>query len=460
MGNTDIHSIDDFGARSGELCTESIQTAIDRAGRTGGTVYFPPGTYHSGTLYLHSGVTLKLDPAATLRGSGTLSDYPINPHTHGVSKQHRHFILARECENVTITGGGTIDGNGPAFWKPPTPDRKWIVAERDRVTPMLRFEYCRHLIVRDIRIVNSPGWTLHPYCCEDVILDGVRIDNNMWGPNTDGIDVDGCRDVFIANCHIRCGDDAIILKATKNAQRLERVVITNCIVQSNCIGIGLGQETIAGIREVTIFNCIMYQSNRMFAIGIWDGGTVENVVVTGCTGDTLADIPLGRAIHIEVKEHPKRPCPLGVLRNVQISNFKSRGEGRILVGAQDGTMVENVTMRDVHLEFTDLEDANQLSPPDAKTGSNQYFNSNLEARRQNAALVAENVRNMYIDGLRVTWSDEIATDLAYSVAWVRNIDGGIIHAPFAGAHGGADDYILESFNGYINGVAPEEYEGR
>ncbi len=459
MANTDIHSVLDFGAKKGELCTESIQATIDHAGENGGTVYFPPGTYHSGTLYLRSGITLKLDPAATLRGSSALSDYPSNTNVHGVSGQHRHLVLARECENVTITGGGTIDGNGPAFWNPPAPDRRWKVAKKDRVTPMLRFEYCRHLVMRDIRIVNSPGWTVHPFCCEDVVLDGIRLENDIRGPNTDGIDVDGCRDVFIMNCNIRCGDDAIILKATKNARRLERVVITNCIVSSNCIGIGLGQETIAGIRDVSISNCIMYQSNRMFAVGIWDGGTVENVVVTGCTGDTLADIPLARPIHIEVKVHPKRPCALGILRNVQISNFNSRGMGRILIGAQDGAMVENVTLRDVHLEFTDLEDADRLSPPDAKTGSNQYFNSNLEARRQNAALIAENVRNLYVDGLRVTWSEKANSELPYAVAWVRNIDGGIINAPFAGAHGGADDYVLESYHGYINGDAPEEYEG-
>lgn len=87
-------SIQEHGANPNgtTLSTPAIQAAIDAAGKGGGTVYVPPGRYLTGMLTLRSGVTL--------------------------------------------TGGGTIDGNGPAFWRPPSKDSAWRGANHQCVMPI------------------------------------------------------------------------------------------------------------------------------------------------------------------------------------------------------------------------------------------------------------------------------------------------------------------------------------
>jgi polygalacturonase len=435
-------SIVNTGARPGELCTCEIQQAIDRAAEAGGVAYVPPGEWISGTLHLRSGVTLHLHPAAVLKASGDIGDFPEMPR-RGTSKsdQSRHFLFAEEAENVTITGGGTLDGNGFAFWNDPAPDSKWYRAKKPRVHPMLEFRRCRRLRLENVRIANSPGWTVHPYCCDEVTLRGVTVDNYLYGPNTDGFDINGCRDVFVSDCKLTCGDDPIVIKATAGARSSERILVDNCVVKTNCIGVQLGQETESHIRQVTVSNCVMHDCDRMFGIGVWAGGLVEDVTVTGCVGNTPSDMPLARPIHVEVKQHVGWDVPLGRIRNVSISNFVARTRGRLILVAQDGTELENVALRDIQLRYEGLADADALSPPDGATGSSQYANQNLEARRQNAAVVVENARNFRLEGLHVTWPDE--PELPYAVLWARHVHGGVIDAPLAAPCGRQEPFLLD-----------------
>ncbi len=446
--STSFVDITDHGARPGGKCTQAIAAAIERVASTGGTVYVPPGRYETGMIVLKSGVTLHVDPAAVLVGSGDIADYPRNPVANTHEHDHHFLVYAEDAQDITLTGGGVIDGNGPAFWDEPAPGRQWWRARSPRVIPMIELRRCRRVRLENIRIANSPGWTVHPYCCDDVTFRGVRVDNHMFGPNTDGFDIDGCRDVFISDCHLRCGDDAIILKATPKARSTERVVITNCICHSNCIGIGIGQETESDVRQVSVSNCTIYNSHRMFTIGIWNGGTVEDVTVSNLVGDTLDCFYLARPIQMEIKQHLKLPPrPLGAIRNVNISNIIARTQGRILLTAQDGSFIDNLTLRDIRLQYAALEDAAALSPPDGETGSTQYANRNLEARRQNAAVVLENVRNLDMEGLRIHWPEPGApsrchgapadsgpdgggaADPPYGVLWARRVLNSRIHAP-------------------------------
>ncbi len=460
MSSSAFVDITDFGAKAGQLCTEAINRAIDSASQTGGTVFVPPGHWESGTIFMKSGVTLHVDPAAVLKGSPRIEDYPkheANTHEH----DDHSFIYAENVENISITGGGILDGGGEAFWDPPVEGGKWYRARLPRVSPMLEFRYCKRVTLRNIRIFNSPGWTVHPYCCEDVTLDGVRVVNHLFGPNTDGFDIDGCRDVFISNCHLICGDDGIIIKATPKAQSTERVVISNCIIQSNCIAIGIGQETQCGVRQVAISNCVCYKSHRMFTIGIWDGGIVEDITVNGLTGDTLAYFYLARPIQIESKQLHSIPKtrPLGIIRNVNISNIVCKTQGRILITAEKGATIEHISMRDIRLEYVYREDAETLSPPNGNHGSSQYANCNEEARQQHAALILENVSHFDCSDLTIQWSGQDAKNTApglpekeglrhnppYHAVWARNVTDSRIVAPYASAsNSDTPDYVIEN----------------
>jgi polygalacturonase len=433
-------SILEHGAVPDAPATAAIQAAIDQAAQAGGgTVVIPDGTWTAGTIHIKSGVTLHVRPNAVLLGSPRIEDYPADDARPDFQGQRHHFLVAHQAENITITGGGVIDGNGPAFWHEPAEGSDWYRARKPRVSPMIEIRNCRRVVLDSITVRNSPGWTIHPFCCDDVTIRNVRVENHLHGPNTDGIDINGCRDVFISDCKLTCGDDAIIIKATQDARSTERVLVTNCSVTTNCIGVGIGQETESHIRQIAVSNCVMRHCHRMIAMGIWAGGLIEDVTVTNCVGDTHETYPLARPIQLEVKQHVGWDVPLGTLRNIQISNILARTSGRVLLTAQDGTLLENVVLRNINLVFDALEDADQLSPPDGATGSSQYANRNLEARRQNAAVVAENMKDFVLDGLQVTWPEQ--APIPYAALWARNVRGGLLNVPLARGCGGAQRAI-------------------
>ncbi|MFP4356124.1 MAG: glycoside hydrolase family 28 protein [Phycisphaerae bacterium] len=434
-------SITENGATQDSICTQAIQQTIDAvADQGGGTVLIPDGRWTSGTIHLKSGVTLLVRPNAVLVGSGDIDDYPVDETRPLFQGQRHHFLVADGAENVTITGGGVIDGNGQAFWLDPEPGRDWYRAKKPRVSPMIELRNSKRLVLDSITVRNSPGWTIHPYCCDDVTIRNVRVENHLFGPNTDGIDINGCRDVFISDCKLITGDDSIIIKATKDARSTERVMVTNCTMTTNCIGVGIGQETESDVRQVTVSNCVMHHCHRMIAFGIWAGGLVEDVTVTGCVGDTHGSYHLARPIQLEVKQHVGWDVPLGQMRNIQISNILARTNGRVLLTAQEGTLLENVVLRDINLVIDKLEDAAELNPADGATGSSQYANRNIQARNQNAAVVVENMKNFVLDGLYIQWPEDAKIPAA--ALWARNVQGGLIDATLARPCGGAAEAMV------------------
>ena len=446
-------NVQDFGAVGDgkTLCTAAIQSAIDQATQAGGgVILFRPGTYLSGSIQLKDNTTLDLQPGATLLGSGDLADYP--PRMDRQHDRHPHnFICADGARNITLRGGGTIDGNGPAFWKAQQAPRAWIGAKSPRVSPMLDLKHCTDVRIENITIANSPGWTLHPFCCDRVWIRGIRLINPMFGPNTDGIDVNGCRDVFISDSHIECGDDAIVLKTTGDSRSLERVSVTNCIIRTHCVGLKLGaNESVHDMRQVTFSNCVVYASTRAIGLYNWRGCTEEDIAISNIVCDTDCGFRLNRPIHIDCRHAEFEP---GVLRNVQISNVIARTDGRILMTAADGYRVENVTLRDIRLTYPYIDDPDPIARDATST---QFSVRSPEARLARAAVVAENIQNLQVLGLQIDWptSDEPASwwrgprdrddqpeeyspQPDFSVLWGRGLRGGRFCAAGVDAFGKA-----------------------
>lgn len=450
-------SIIEHGASTELLNTGAIQNAIDFVHDAGGgTVVVPPGEWLSGTIMLKSGVTLFLESKAILKGSPNIADYAAFEGSSGgvygkemAQGKHRVFLGAENAENIKVTGGGTIDGNGHCFWDEPLPGTAWYRPKQDRVTPMIEFRGCHKVTLEDIQIRNSPGWTLHPFNCEDVTLRCLRLNNHLRGPNTDGIDINGCRDVFISDCRITTGDDAIVIKASHEAQSSERIVITNCILKTNCIALGIGCETSSSVRQVTISNCVAHQCHRIFGVGMWEGGVVEDITVVGLVGDTIG-LTLARPIAIDIKENPRAEIHMGrkpgkaILRNLQISNFIAKTEGRILLTAQQGLWLDGVVLRDIRLCYPSIEDPVPLLLDSVYVGdNNQYSGFNLVARKQRAAVIVENARNFILDGLYIAWPENNKDSRQFSALWLRNVSGGIINIP-PESDGREPDMILEN----------------
>ncbi|MCH8474768.1 MAG: right-handed parallel beta-helix repeat-containing protein [Opitutales bacterium] len=412
--------------------TAALQQALDAAAAESGdrTVLVPAGRWTVRTFFLRSGVTLFLSEGAVLQPDPDLREYPNLGQGHNKDRQPFHLLVADGVEGVTITGGGTIDGCGELFWEGfmPPPNDYFHKAKKQRISPLLEFRNCRNLRLEKITICNSPGWTVHTFLCEQVWIDGVTIRNNMHGPNTDGLDINGCRHVTVSNCDIRGCDDNIIIKATVDAGPSEHIVVTNCILESLCAAVGLGAETASDIRHVAVSNCTVLNALRMLQIILWDGGVVENCVFTNFTGQAMTRRGTDRAIHIDIQEHEKEAPELGRVRNILISNFVCRTRGRILLTAQDGAVLENITLRDVVLDYPEVEDPSYTVPRDT---SNQLSNFSPEARVARAAVVADNVKGLTLANIVTQWpadAEKIAAPM--EPYWLRRVEQFHLDSPF------------------------------
>jgi hypothetical protein len=396
-----------FGARGDgrTLCTEAIQRAINQAASEGGgTVSFPPGVYLTANLFLKSNLTLDLQPGAVLRASPDLDHYTPMATGHNKDRQPYHFLVAEDCRNISIRGGGTLDGDGPAFWNAPPlgTKRAFSSAKPKRISPMLEFVRCQDLRLQDLRIINSPGWTVHLHECDRVWVRGVDIANDLLGPNTDGLDINGCRDVWVSDCRLICGDDAIVLKTSPDSRSCERVCVTNCVIQTYCAALKLGaSESYHDMRQITFSNCVVFGSQRGIALYALEGGLYEDIAISNVVIETNCGFILNRPIHIEARKRKPESTP-GRIRNVTISNITATTQGRILLVSADGGQMQGITLRDVRLRYPYLEDPN---PWGAKAKSAQYCVNNPKAAVARGAVVADGVDDLFISGLRIEWPE-------------------------------------------------------
>jgi polygalacturonase len=344
----ELYDVRDYGANADgkTLCTASIQKAIDECSKAGGgTVYLPPGTFLSGTIYMKTGVTLRLDPACTLLGSRDLKDYPPTVQafrSYTDNYTDKSLIYAEKAERIAITGGGTIDGQGASFKGP------------YKVRPyMIRFIQCRNVTVGDVTLKNSPMWVQHYLACDDVRITGVTV-RSLVNHNNDGINIDSCHRVVISNCNIVSGDDAIVLKST-SARVCSEVTVSNCVLSTRCNALKMGTESNGGFQNIVITGCAIYNTRLAgVALEIVDGGIMDRVVVSNITMNKIgAPIFLRLGNRARPFKQDMETPGIGVMRNITISNIEATGAnptGCAISGLPEAK-IENVTLSNIRLSF-------------------------------------------------------------------------------------------------------------
>lgn len=357
-----VYDVRDYGAVGDgtTLDTRAIQRAVDACAQAGGgKVYLYGGTFLSGTIRLKSNVTLYIEAGATLRGSRDIADYPDN--TPKIIYLYRprftkSLIYAERVENITLTGRGVIDGQGKHF--PARPfggalkmSHRWEGDDKGRPY-ILRFSECRNVRVEGLTFLDSARWLSHYLACENVAIDGIHIHSKIR-ENRDGIDIDSCNKVRIANCSIDTGDDAIVLKATAN-RPCRHVVITNCILSSLASALKMGTESNGGFKDVTISNCTIYDTGYGgIALEMVDGGAFDRVNVSNVTM-TNVKVPIFVRLGNRARPIPGlEPPGMGSMRNVIISNVQASGvsETGCSITGIPGFPVENVTLENVRIDF-------------------------------------------------------------------------------------------------------------
>ncbi len=348
MASEQLYDVRDYGAKADgkTLCTTAIQKAIDECSKVGGgTVYLPPGTFLSGTIYFKTGVTIKLAAGCTLLGSTDLKDYPVTvPALRSYTDNYtdKSLVYGENVEQIAIMGQGTIDGQGASF-KGPYKVRPYLI----------RFIQCRNVTVKDVTIKNSPMWVQHYLACDDVRISGITVRSNV-NHNNDGIDIDSCHRVIISDCNIDSGDDAIVLKST-TARVCRDVAISNCILSTRCNALKMGTESNGGFQNIAITNCVIYNTRLAgVALEIVDGGVMDRVVISNISMDKIGApifLRLGNRAR-PFRENMETPG-MGVMRNITINNIEATGAnptGCSISGLPEAA-IENVTLSNMRLSF-------------------------------------------------------------------------------------------------------------
>lgn len=241
--------------------TGKIQAVIDKASSSGGgVIIIPKGTFLSGALFFKPGTHLYLEEGARLKGSDDISDFPIlMTRLEGQNlKYFAALVNADGLDGFTISGKGTIDGNGLRYWK-----SFWLRREfnpqctnLDEMRPRLLFvSNSRNVQVSGVRLINSPFWTTHFYKCEYVKLLDLYIyspEKPVKAPSSDAVDLDVCENVLIKNCYMSVNDDAVALKGGKgpfadqdeNNGSNRNIIIEDCIYGFCHGALTLGSESI------------------------------------------------------------------------------------------------------------------------------------------------------------------------------------------------------------------------
>lgn len=391
--------------------TAAIQSAIaEAAAQGGGRVVVPAGRFLTGSIFLEDHIELHLEAGAVLVASENQDDYndldayPQNGTSVREQWQGKHLILAIEKKNVAITGYGTICGNGSVFFEPrrrcKTLNYAWVDGfakaknpEAMRPGQMIVFIECSDVIVRDVRLEDSPCWTLFLHGCEYVSVSGLRIKNPIWNANTDGIDIDTCRFVTVSDCIIDTGDDAITVRCS-SARLLhakpvcEQIAINNCVIGTSAVGVRLGVG-VGDIRHVAISNITISRASVGFdfmcayknrgQINIYD------VVVNNVTGENVA-------FPFRFTQENER-----FLRGINIANYRVKAYCAALMHADQPGNISDVTIKQV--------DITQIPQRYYQT-----LNETAEEERGKAVFDATGVTNLTLENVSLHVPEELKNE--------------------------------------------------
>ena len=374
--------------------TAAIQQAIDAAAKAGdGVVVFKPGLYLSGALFLKSRTELRLDEGSEIRGVQDLAAYPVmQTRVAGIEMRWPSALInVYEQSHVKIGGKGTIDGDGKIWW-----DKYWKMRREEYEPKGLRwavdYDCQRPRLIQiykssdvDLRglTLKRPGfWTVHICYSQRVTVDGLIIHNNTdgRGPSTDGIDIDSSSDVLVAHCDIDCNDDAICLKAGRDADGLrvnrptEKIRIYDNMVRGGAAGVTVGSETSGGIRDVEVKGLTVLgavPAGILFKSASTRGGTIENINISNVVTigvatpvsitlnwnpsysyaklpEGIKDMPAYWRVLTEVVP-PEKGLPH--FRKITVSGLKSTGAQRAFaVSSYAESPLVDFTFKDIEIE--------------------------------------------------------------------------------------------------------------
>lgn len=431
----------------------------------GGRIVVPGGVWLTGPITFESGIDLHLTEGAVVLFSDDYDAYPIIETTfEGLDTRRCMSPLNADGKtNIAITGQGTFDGNGGAWrwvkkgkltgaqWKElqarggctnekgdvwfPTEavraayeradmnvvrglqtDEEWA-AVRDYLRPvLLSFRRCKNVLLEGVCFKNSPAWNLHPYRCENIIINDVFVVNPWYSQNGDGLDLECCKNAVIVNSRFDVGDDAICVKSGKDEDGrrwgipCENVVVRGCAVYHGHGGFVVGSEMSGGVKNVSVRDCMFLGTDvgLRFKSTRGRGGVVENIYIdninmidipTDCllfdlyysgksASEVLAEGGAEPAAEVIPAVTEETPC----FRNIFISRVNCRGARRAMYfNGLPEMPLTNVNVSDSHIKAklgVEINESDGVTLTDTRLDVAEGY-----------ALTAHNVRNLIVSGV-------------------------------------------------------------
>ena len=380
--------ITSFGAKTTATAAQN-QKAINRvislvSKKGGGKVIIPKGTWNTGAIELKSHVNLVLEEGATLHFAFEPKLYPlVRTFWEGLACwNYSPCIYAYKATDIAITGKGTIDGGGnnDTFWQwngnPRFGYKEGVTKESQKLgsrskllkmaedgvpfderkfgmgyglrPQLVNMVHCERILIKDVKMINSPFWVIHPLLSKNITVDGVYVWNE--GPNGDGCDPEACENVLIQNCVFHTGDDCIAIKSGRNNdgrlwnQPSKNIIIRNCKMEDGHGGVVIGSEISGGCENVYAENCVMDSPHleRILRIKTNNcrGGQVQNInmrnVVVGQCKEAV--------VKINLDYERKEICYRGfepIVNNVNVENVTcQKSDYGVLIIGRDS--LENV----------------------------------------------------------------------------------------------------------------------
>jgi polygalacturonase len=314
--------VTDFGAvGDGKVMnTHVIQNAIDTcASRGGGVVIFKKGIYLTGTIRLKSGVKLEITEGAILLGSDKRSDYE--------KEDWYALILAKGQKNISITGKGTIDGQGRALAKDvyrmmkegllPPKVKPYDRPDENQRPQIIEMSYCQYVDIQGITIRNAACWVQTYHECTNIRFEKMTVKSTAYW-NNDGLDLVDCKNVVVKKCSFNTADDGICLKSQNINSCCENIVIENCTIRSSASAVKLGTASYGGFKRISIKKITVFDTYRSaIALECVDGGALEDITVEDVDARNV-----GNAFFVRLG-HRYQGRPIGSIKNILIKNMKA-----------------------------------------------------------------------------------------------------------------------------------------
>lgn len=364
--------------------TCAIQAAIMACPKDS-RILVPEGVYKITSLFLKSDITIELSKGAVLSAYTDRTKFPIFPGTIDSYDETDEYNLGSwegnpldmftgiicgvNVENVVITGEGTIDGcaDFDNWWYEPK-IRK--IAWRPR---LVFLNHCKNVMLHGITVQNSPSWTLHPYFSDKLRFVDIHIKNPFNSHNTDGLDPESCVDVEVIGVHISVGDDCIAIKSgkiymgRKTKRATERMTIRNCCMRDGHGAITLGSEIAAGVRQLTIKDCLFMNTDRGLRVktrrgrgkdSVLDNITFENIDMDNVMTPFVVNSfyfcdPDGKTEYVS----SKKPLPVDErtpqVKNLNFRNIKAHNchvAAAYIYGLPE-QKIESITFENIYVDY-------------------------------------------------------------------------------------------------------------